>query len=298
MADNIPLEVIQNYEFEILKYIRDVCDRNGLRYFLAYGTLIGAVRHQGFIPWDDDMDIHMPREDYLKFVEYVTKHPHPYYKLVSRETSPKFTHILAKMIDTRTKLTQKTDWSEKVQLGVYVDIFILDGAGNSRVEAETTYLAAYSIFHQWWNAVFIMFLPGWRRRDSLRFWCENIPDKILGPRYYMDKHTAFCLQKPYYDYEYVGAMGASTEEPERNIWKREWFGNGTDVIFNNEVFRAPSDWDAVLRPEYGDYMVLPPPEKRHSTHKYELEIPNTDFLTEAERKETWLQKLTRFFQRK
>ena len=277
---NVPLEVIQNGEFRILQYIKGICDQNNLKYYLAYGTLIGAVRHQGFIPWDDDMDIHMPREDYLKFVEIVKKDPHPYYRLISRETSPKFTHILSKVIDTRTHLTQKTSWSEKVQLGIYVDIFILDGAGSSRVEAEATYLAALSCFRQWEKAVRIMFPPGKDKKLSFRKWLRHIPAKLLGVRYFMDKHAELCAQKSFYDYDYVGAMSAGTRNPSRNVWLQEWFGDGTDVIFNGEVFRAPQNWDAVLRSEYGDYMALPPAEKRRSTHRYVLEIPDPAVLEE------------------
>lgn len=280
----IPLEIIQNGEFRILQYIKDVCDRNGLKYFLAYGTLIGAVRHQGFIPWDDDMDIHMPREDYLKFAEIVKRDPHPYYRLISRETSPKFTHLLSKVIDTRTHLTQKTPWSEKVQLGIYVDIFILDGAGNTRVEAEATYLAALSCYRQWQKAVHVMLPPGKDKKDSIKRWLRHIPYRLLGVRYFMDKHTDLCTLKSYYQYRYVGAMSAGTGNPTRNVWLRKWFGEGTDVTFNGEMFRAPQNWDAVLRPEYGDYMELPPPEKRHSTHRYVLKIPDPAVLRELSSK--------------
>ncbi len=274
MSKAIPLKTIQHFGFGILTYIRDLCDQNGLRYYLAYGTLIGAVRHQGFIPWDDDIDIHMPREDYLKFVDIVNKEPHPYYRLISRETSPRFSHILAKMIDSRTKLTQKTAWSEKVQLGVYVDIFVLDGAGNTLVEAEATYLNARACYSQWEKAATIMFPPQQERRFAFNRWCRNIPAKILGVHHFMDKHAAICMQKSFDACEYVGAMAAGTKEPSRNIWKRDWFGEGTSVVFNGESFRAPKNWDAVLRPEYGNYMVPPPVEKRNTNHQYILEIPD------------------------
>ena len=270
---SIPIEVIQNIEFGILKYIRDVCNRHGLRYYLAYGTLIGAIRHKGFIPWDDDIDVHMPRKDYLRFVEIVKKEPHPYYRLISTETNFKFTHILPKVIDTRTKLTQKTSWSEKVQLGVYVDIFILDGAGNSIAEAEASYLAARSYRTQWEKSITIMFPPEWTKSHGLNKWLHHIPARMQGFHTLLDKYNHFCMQRPYDDYEYVGAMSAGTIPASRNIWKREWFGEGTEIRFCGEVFSAPNDCDAVLMPEYGDYMTPPPAEQRVSTHRYTLEIP-------------------------
>ena len=279
MDDKYSLKTIQHFEFEILKYIRDVCDRNGLRYYLAYGTLIGAVRHQGFIPWDDDIDIHMPREDYEKFVDLVTADPHPYYRLISGETEPKFTHILAKVIDSRTQLTQIARWRDGVQLGLYVDIFVLDGAGNSQDEAEEIYRKAFSLFYQWRRSVKTMFEPEERYPDANQFvnflrWLYHTPQRLLGHGYWRRKHVAYCLERHYDECEWVGAMAAGTGRASRNVWKREWFGDGTDVSFQGETFRAPANWDAVLRPEYGDYMELPPAEKRHSKHPFILEIPD------------------------
>lgn len=273
MGNNIPLKAIQTCEFEILKYIRELCEQNDLRYYLCYGTLIGAVRHQGFIPWDDDMDIHMPRRDYLRFVRILQENPHPYYRLISGETSPMFTQILPKVIDTRTKLTQIAKWRDGVQLGVYVDIFVLDGAGNTVEEAEKTYNKAYSIYSQWKKSVQTMFYPGENKVISLMKWIHNSPERAKGFRYWRGQHNVFCCQKAYDDCEYVSALAAGTPQASRNVWRREWFGDGTDVLFNGVTFRAPANWDAVLRPEYGGYMELPPPYKRVSYHNYSLEIP-------------------------
>lgn len=256
----------------MLKYIKQVCDRHSLRYFLAYGTLIGAVRHQGFIPWDDDVDIQMPREDYLKFVDIILREPHPYYKLVSRETTPKYTMLWPKLIDTRTKLTQFGDYIERVQLGIFIDIFILDGAGDSQEDAEARYRKAYLKYREVKRAALKMFSPWEGKAISFLRWIHHIPEKIMGIGYWMDRHAAFCAQMPYDDYTYVGAMGASTMNPTRNVWKKEWFGDGAELIFMDESFRVPCNWDAVLRPEYGDYMQLPPEEKRQSNHGYTLEF--------------------------
>ena len=273
MKNSVPFEIIQKYEFEMLKYIRQICDEHGLRYFLAYGTLLGAVRHQGFIPWDDDMDIHMPREDYLKFVEIIQKEPHPYYRLIARETTPEYTYLWPKLIDTRTKLTQTGDYIERVQLGIFVDIFILDGAGNTQEEAEARYRKAYLLYRQVKRAALKMVSPLENNFISFLRWIHHIPEKIMGIGYWMDKHAAFCAKMPYDDYAYVGAMSASSINPTRNVWRRDWFGNGTNLLFMGEYFRVPDDWDAVLRPEYGDYMQLPPEDKRKTSHTYTLELP-------------------------
>ena len=118
-------------ELGVLKFIRDVSEKNGLRYYLTYGTLLGAVRHKGFIPWDDDIDIFMPYEDYLRFIQIENEKPDSRYRLVCRETNNKYTSALAKVIDTKTVLYQNYGFIENVELGLYVDIFVLNGVGDN-----------------------------------------------------------------------------------------------------------------------------------------------------------------------
>ena len=98
----------------MLKFLKSICQKYKLNYFLAYGTLIGATRHQDFIPWDDDVDVMVPREDYHKLIKAIEKESHPYYKIISYETNQDFTVPLPKLVDTRTKLVQKYDIVEKV----------------------------------------------------------------------------------------------------------------------------------------------------------------------------------------
>ncbi len=270
MKHALSQEEIQSCLLEILKYIRDVCKQNGLRYYLAYGTLIGAVRDQNLIPWDDDADIHMPRDDYESFLKIVTENPHPYYKLVSRETNPKYNRLWPRIVDTRTKTFQRSGWVQSVPVGLFVDIFILDGAGDSYEEAEETFQSAYAVFRHYERAVTKMFYLDKRRFISFLKWIHRMPEKIPGAGYWMDKHIAYCKNKKYDSCEYVGALGAGTSEPFRNIWKKECFAEGTDLILNGETFSGPADWDAVLRPEYGDYLTLPPVEERHPKHNYKV----------------------------
>lgn len=282
----VPLSLIQNGVFEILKYVRDVCDQNRLTYYLAYGTLIGAVRHQGFIPWDDDIDIHMPREDFLRFAEIVTRRPHPYYRLLSKETSEGYTRIMAKVIDSRTILTQKICLDDGTEpLGLYLDIFLLDGAGNTREEAVKTYQQAYSIYRHWERSIKKAFFEGQNGLYTFLLWLKHTPERAAGMRYWMKKHDEICERHPYAESIYVGAMGAGTWNPDRNIWKKEWFGDGRDAVFNGEIFRVPDNWDAVLRPEYGDYWTLPPEDERRPHHSFSLEIPDPGVMEELFRTE-------------
>ena len=106
---------------DILQDMQRFCEEKGLRYYLSYGSLLGAVRHKGFIPWDDDIDIWMPRPDYERFCK---EYDHPHYKVLSAWTDKDYPLDFAKVHDIRTKVVEEGgdgDW------GVFVDIFILDG---------------------------------------------------------------------------------------------------------------------------------------------------------------------------
>ena len=122
------VEELQKIELEILKYIDKVCKENNLTYFLAYGTLIGAIRHKGFIPWDDDVDIQMPRDDYNKLCD-ILKEENGRYKLLDHKEGLGYIYPFAKVIDSNTRLIE-TGLTETVNMGVYIDIFPIDGTPN------------------------------------------------------------------------------------------------------------------------------------------------------------------------
>ena len=149
MQEQFTLTKVQELEFGILQFIKKVCDENQIRYYLAYGTLIGAVRHKGFIPWDDDIDIMMPRKDYKKLLAILNEQQHPYYKLISADTDKRFQVPLPKIVDTRTLLVQDYDIIEPVPLGVYVDIFLMDGAGDDYHIAVQHYDEAFKLYRYW-----------------------------------------------------------------------------------------------------------------------------------------------------
>lgn len=267
----ITIQEVQKLEFEILKYIKDVCDKNNINYYLAYGTLIGAVRHQGFIPWDDDIDIMMPREDFAKFSEVTSKEPHQYYRLVSRENNQNFTAPLPKVVDSRTKLIQNYGLIEKVELGIYVDIFIIDGAGDQEEAAKKHYDESFNLYKKWIRSDTMMFVPQYTKLLSFARWVKYIPEKIMGIYHWLDKIEEHNSSYSFYDKAYVGSLEAGTPHAERNVWPASYFGTDCMLEFNHVNFRVPKQYDAILRSEYGDYMKLPPIEKQNSHHKYQLE---------------------------
>ncbi len=115
----------------MLQEIDKICRHYHIRYYLAGGTLLGAVRHQGFIPWDDDIDIAMPREDYEQFIKIMSHKKHPIYKLLAIECTKGYPYTFAKVVDTRTRLVEEIG-KDLHQMGVFIDIFPIDGMGNQK----------------------------------------------------------------------------------------------------------------------------------------------------------------------
>ncbi len=271
MTKEITLKEAQKIELDILIYLKDLCDENNLKYYLAYGTLLGAVRHKGFIPWDDDVDVFMPREDYYKLLQVMKEKPHQYYKMVSFEVNERFTAPLPKIIDTRTVLIQNYSFVERVELGVYIDIFILDGLGSNYQDALSYYKYRHEIYKKWNRADMKMFPPcsDNRGKDILR-WLRNCPYKIMGIAHYLGKIQKYGEQKSFYQNKYVSqtSLPSCLSDP-NNIWTQQQFGEGKELMFENVLFRCPKKYHDLLTKFYGDYMPLPPKEKQVGNHDYE-----------------------------
>ena len=123
-AEQMTLKEVQACQLEMLWYIYAFCQQQNIQYYLGYGSCLGAVRHQGFIPWDDDIDLVMFRADYARFEAAFNRQSGPY-RLLSVVTDDRYTLPLPKVIDTRTELNQ-TQQRDGLKLGVYIDLFVMD----------------------------------------------------------------------------------------------------------------------------------------------------------------------------
>lgn len=253
MKEIVELAEIKKIELDILIYIDEICRKNHLKYYIGYGTLIGAIRHKGFIPWDDDIDIIMPRPDYIKIMKIMQKE-NGRYKFISIENSKNdYNYPFAKVIDSNTKMVE--EWRpNKEELGIYVDVFPLDGLGNSISEAQNSakkYLK---------NRDRILYLET-VRKDGIKGRFLNLIGRKNINRYIL------MIAKRYnaYKTQYVGSMMAWDE---REVVERKVYGKGVEVEFENHKFFAPDNYDFILKKWYGDYMMLPSEKDRKPHHPF------------------------------
>jgi lipopolysaccharide cholinephosphotransferase len=264
----IGINEIKKYSFEVLCRVRDLCEANGIRYSLTGGTLIGAVRHQGFIPWDDDIDIMMPRPDYDRFVELVKAEDRGFDLLCFELRGSDYRYSHAKACHRGTRLVENGMQEDDLPLGVFVDIFPIDGAGNNKAGTKLRGMT-FTFVHG------LKIARGWKkyRRSKLRGWyyepfrfvCYLISH--LFTRRFIDRRMqAFLRRKKYEKCAYVGRLVG--DYGSREIMPREDFDGYIDVTFEGETFKAISGYDAFLTRLYGGYMTLPPEEKRVTHHEF------------------------------
>lgn len=251
------LRNLQLKELSILDEVVRICEKYNLTYYLMYGSLIGAVRHGGFIPWDDDLDIAMPVKDYYEFCKIAQEELPNNLFLQTKDTENNYPDPIARVRDTETHYA--TDFAERFKYkhyGVWVDIYPLRGMDwpsfTGLFQLFSKVVATRLVYHRAYKDLnglsvknkivhyltCILPLNKWIR---FRDWLSEL-NKNPSPRYYT------VILNPY--------------NFPRMHWKREIFGTPKKVLFEGKYFNAPSDPDAVLKITYGDYMTLPPEDKR------------------------------------
>lgn len=263
------LEEIQKHSVEILYALDEICRQEGIKYFLAYGTLLGAVRHGGFIPWDDDIDVQMPREDYDRFEEYCINHREELYPLAlfSQKTVSKYPYVIDRLCDTRYSI--RKDDEEDYGMGLFVDIYPLDGMGNTINEAVSIERRVHPLSSMFCQSSKKNIKIGTTRKKwkIIAKYLTFHYAKLKGKHYFGRKLEAISKEHNYEDSEYVGCVVWRTYG-KRDIYKKEWMDELIEHKFEDKMLMIPKQYDSILSQVYGDYMTMPPVEKRNPHHFY------------------------------
>lgn len=250
---------LQRQELEILLEFQRVCEKHGLRWYLTAGTLLGAVRHKGFIPWDDDVDVAMPRADYDRLAAACEADLSEQYFFQDYKSQPNFPYYFSKICKNGTRVYEPSLEDVDIHKGVYIDIFPLDvcpdGAGCATVLFKGVQLLDCAVLSQVGRR-FVCGYSKWYMRAAYGV-LRHLPRKwLFALREWLRKGMVFGASG-----EVLCTVGGRHGYP-RETYRTSWFEPVRELPFEGCMFPAPSGWDELLRNMYGDYMTLPPVEER------------------------------------
>lgn len=258
------LRKVQLAQLEILREVDRVCRENDIRWFLCCGTLLGAVRHQGFIPWDDDLDIGMLRQDYEKFCRLAPEKMEPKFCVQSWYTEPDYPLPFGKvrMKDTLYVEAKSRTFREN---GIYIDVFPFDNAPEDPARQAAHAVKLNDLFRL--KLMKSGYKP-WIEKDRINW------KKRLGYLLYQVKAVRFSQEDLAKQYDALAASCAAVDTVcrQRGLRKLEcypacWFQELELHPFEGEMFPVPKNYDAVLTAQFGDYMTPPPAGSREDRHQ-------------------------------
>lgn len=265
---NANLRDLQLVELGILKEFLRICDKYHLRYYALGGTLLGAVRHKGFIPWDDDVDVGMPRPDFIRFEEVVEKELPERFQYQKFGTTPGYTHYVPRLTDSSVTVVDSSAAVEK-ERGAWIDIFPLDGMPEGKCRRKLhcfRLLAARMLLN------YSLFSTNVDLKKNNRPFYENIliragmifpVEKIFKTDREL-KRLDHLMQKYSYDSSsyLINFMGVHKL---KEMFHKKHYGKGTLYEFEDVSVVGPEDYDYVLRQIYGEYW-NPPDEEEINHH--------------------------------
>jgi lipopolysaccharide cholinephosphotransferase len=254
-ADQQTLRRVQLIEFEILRELARRCEEESLRWFVIGGTLLGAARHQGFIPWDDDIDVAMPRADYERFETLCRRSSDARFAWQSSSTDAAYPFVYGKLLRADTHVVESAVAHLPIRHAIYIDVFPLDGAPGSRIARRAhgiAYKAAATTLGARIRRTGVRRYVAYLFRVIPRSWATGLID-LLARRFAFDASP--------YAVNAGGAWGHA-----RECQPRDRFEPSAVLDFEGMPVPVPGQWRQYLTQLYGAYMELPPPEQRRPRH--------------------------------
>ncbi|MDO5720249.1 MAG: LicD family protein [Actinomycetaceae bacterium] len=260
---NIPSHEIKEILFSILQQFDEFCAEHNLKYWLAYGTALGAVRHGGFIPWDDDIDVVMTDEGYQRFINLVQQNDgylNKDLRLECADINPQVFTPIAKVIDTRTLVFEedRRRSTSTLELGLWLDVFPLVGVHTNRYKRAISN-RLYSTVYAMQRLKTWKLRPGLSPLGTLARYLLVVPVRLIPIETLNHLHMwiyRHCFEKFSSSKEVYDPLNSS------KIWPKACFESKQMRVFEGQEFPVPSDVDTYLKICYGDYMQIPPIEER------------------------------------
>ena len=247
---------LRQIQIGILDEVHRFCESHNLRYFLSSGTLIGAVRHKGYIPWDDDIDIYMPRKDYEEFL--ATYHDQTgRFKSINPNQESNYYYTFAKVVDLRTKMIETE--TEGYEIGVYMDIFPVDYVTDDLQERKRVFKLK-KLLYKIRRCKISNANP---LRSRLAYWCyKSLP--VSAHYVFRLIQRLIVLGKPTRTVCNMTEAGPKI----KGCFPAEDIASSVDIEFEGKLYKTMVGYKDYLERTYGDYMTLPPVEQR-VTHQFE-----------------------------
>ena len=261
--DRNTLRQLQLKELESLVYFDDFCRRNGLNYYLLGGCVIGAIRHGGFIPWDDDVDLIMPRDDYQRMLRLWKEQEKGSRYLMLTTDGEVFTgNCFATLVDTSATMVKENQKDINVPHGVVTDIFPMDGCPEGKLQRYLQYY--HAMMYSLYITEVVPSKHGGAVRIASKLLLKLVPSRKRRTKIWK-KHEKKMSRYPFKDHEWCTELCAGPHYM-RNKYPRDAFIKAEYHDFEGLSVPLPAGYDVYLRTAFGDYMQLPPEDKQVPHH--------------------------------
>lgn len=270
------IKAFQHKCLEIMDVFDALCRKQDLRYYLACGTMLGAVRHKGFIPWDDDVDVYMPRPDYEVLAKNYKQWLPGHLNLVNCDTDITFPHYFAKLEDINTSMI------ERIYLGhyggIWIDIFPIDGAAPNKV-AQWIHNMRFKVLRK---LLYYRYRDPWKHGKTLGGYIILLVHNLFTKEYLHRR-----LQNLIKQYDFNKSEVLMPHNDGMKTFTKTVLGERTEYDFEGRKYWGVKDYDAYLTKIYGDYMTPPPIEEQVVHHNLvfcDLNMPYSEYVQRESKK--------------